>query len=81
MPFPALPNNQEDREVYLRDLNAGNFIETVRDTRRDSLDTVVMTIKAFDGEPELLYVALDYAFNCGMTVTMAPDPSKDEPSS
>jgi hypothetical protein len=31
-----------------------------------------MTVKAFAGEPEVLYVALDYAYHSGTSVTMAP---------
>jgi hypothetical protein len=44
-----LPDNQEDREVYLR----------------------------FAGEPEVLYVALDYAYHNDVTVTMAPATEHD----
>jgi hypothetical protein len=72
MTTDRLPNNQEDREVYLRDHNAGSFIEAVSDASQDSLDTVIMTINAFAGEPDVLYVALDYAHHNGMSVTMAP---------
>jgi len=32
----------------------------------------MMTVTAFAGEPEVLYVALNYAYHSGMTVTMAP---------
>jgi sugar/nucleoside kinase (ribokinase family) len=81
MTTDRLPNNQEDREVYLREHNAANFIEAIVNARRDSLDTVIMTVKAFAGEPDVLYVALDYAHHSGVTVTMAPDPGQDEPSS
>ncbi|HTD09574.1 MAG TPA: hypothetical protein VK680_11850 [Solirubrobacteraceae bacterium] len=81
MTTDRLPDNQEDREVYLHDHRAGEFIKTVTDARRDSLDTVIMTVKAFAGEPDVLYVALDYAHHSGMTVTMAPDPGQNEPSS
>lgn len=49
--------------------------------RRDSVDTVITTVKAFAGEPDVLYVALDYVHHSGMTVTMAPDPGRAEPSS
>lgn len=73
-----LPDNQEDREVYLRDHRAENFIEAVSHARRDSVDTVIVTIKAFAGEPEVLYVVLDYAYHSGMTVTMAPDSGQHE---
>lgn len=33
---------------------------------------VMMTVKGFAGEPEVLYVALDDAYDSGVTVTMAP---------
>jgi hypothetical protein len=81
MTTDRLPNNQEDREVYLHEHRAGEFIKAVTNARRDSVDTVIMTIKAFAGEPDVLYVALDYAYHSGMTITMAPDPGQDEPSS
>jgi hypothetical protein len=81
MTTDRLPNNQEDREVYLREHNAATFIEAVNNSRRDAVDTVIMTVKAFAGEPDVLYVALDYAYHSGMSVTMAADPGQDEPSS
>jgi hypothetical protein len=55
------------------------FVEAVSDARRNSASTVLMTVKAFAGEPEVLYVALNYANDCGMTVTMAPATGHDEP--
>jgi hypothetical protein len=36
-----------------------------------------MSVKAFAGEPEVLYVALDYATHAGMTITMTPDTKRD----
>lgn len=72
MAHQRLPNNQEDREVYLREHNAANFVTAVTDTRTKEADTVIMTLDAFAGEPELLYVALDYARSNGVTVTMVP---------
>lgn len=80
MASTCLPDNQEDREVFLRDHRTAEFIEAVSDARRDSVDTVSMTVKAFAGEPDVLYVALDYAYHSGMTVTMAPDPGHDKPA-
>jgi hypothetical protein len=79
MTTDRLPNSQE--EAYLREHDAATFIEAVSDARRDSVDTVRMTVKAFAGEPDVLYVALDYAYHSGMSVTMAPDPGQDAPSS
>jgi hypothetical protein len=75
MPQQVLPNNQEDREVYLREHDAGQFIKAVRNTQTKKADTLIMMLDAFWGEPELLYIALSYARDQGATVTMAP-PSK-----
>jgi hypothetical protein len=72
MDTDRLPNNQEDREVYLRDHRAATFIEAVSNARRDPVDTVIMTVKAFASEPEVLYVALNYACHSGVAVTMTP---------
>lgn len=41
--------------------------------RASRLTPWFMTLRAFAGEPETLYVALDYAYVSGMTVTMVPD--------
>jgi hypothetical protein len=79
MASTRLPDNQEDREVYLREHNAASFIEAVSNGRRDSIDTVTMTVKGFAGEPEVLYVALDYAYHLGVGVTMAPGHRGDKP--
>jgi hypothetical protein len=72
-----LPGNQEDREVYLREHDASNFINAVSDARSRSLDTVLMTVKSFAGEPDVLYVALNYAYHEGVTITMAPMVEQD----
>jgi hypothetical protein len=72
MSHSKLPDNQEDREVYLRDHNAPSLITAVTDARANDLDTVIMMLDAFHGDPELLYVALDYARSQGVTITMAP---------
>jgi hypothetical protein len=79
MTTDRLPNNQEDREIYLREHRAGEFVRAVTEARRDSVDTVIMTVKAFAGEPDVLYVALDYAYHSGMGVTMAPATERGEP--
>jgi hypothetical protein len=72
MPQQVLPSNQEDREVYLREHDAGEFIEAVQSAQTKQADTLIMILDAFWGEPELLYVALNYARDQGVTVTMAP---------
>jgi hypothetical protein len=73
----ALPNNQEDREVYLREHDAGQFVDAVRSTQTNKAGTLIMMLDAFHDEPELLYVALSYARDQGVTVTMAP-PGEDD---
>jgi hypothetical protein len=74
-----LPDNQEDREVYLREHGTTRFIEMIQDAGRQSID-VIMTVKAFAGEPEVLYVALEYAYHSGVDVTMTEQPPKSERS-
>jgi hypothetical protein len=71
----SLPDNQEDREVYLQAHYLGQFIEVIQRARQLSAETLVMTIKAFAGEPDVLYVALDYAYESGVAITMAPPKS------
>lgn len=51
MASERLPDNQEDRDAYLRDHRAESFIEAVGDARSRSADTVIMTVKAFAEEP------------------------------
>lgn len=65
-----------ERSIYAI-TRAGEFVKAVSDARRDSLDEVIMTVKGFAGEPEVLYVALDYAYDRGVTVTMAPATGRD----
>jgi hypothetical protein len=71
------PDTQEDREAYLHEHRATRFIEMINDVRHQSAD-VIMTVKAFAGEPETLYVALEYAYHSGVGVTMAEQPPKPE---
>jgi hypothetical protein len=65
-----LPNNQEDREVYLRSHNATMFLKMAKEARTNSVETVITTLHSFKGDPELLYVALDYARESGLDVTL-----------
>jgi hypothetical protein len=67
-----LPVNQEDREVYLREHDAARYVEMIQDAREQAAEHVLMAIGAFVGEPDVLYVALDYAYHCGVTITMSP---------
>jgi hypothetical protein len=74
MALKRLPDNQEDREVYLKSHDAATFVKMVKEAHTNSVDTIITTLQAFESEPELLYVALDYAHENGLTVTVAaPD--------
>jgi hypothetical protein len=63
----SLPQNQEDREVYLREHDAARYVEMIQDAREHATEHVLMTVGAFAGESEVLYVALDYAYHAGVT--------------
>jgi hypothetical protein len=66
-----LPSTQEDQERYLREHNAANFIASVHKAKEVD-GPVLLTLRAFNQEPEVLYVALDYANDLGVTVTLTP---------
>jgi hypothetical protein len=66
-----LPSTQEDQERYLREHNAANFIASVHKAKEIDAP-LLLTLRAFYQEPEILYVALDYANDLGVTVTLAP---------
>jgi hypothetical protein len=64
----ALPTNQEDREVYLRNLGVGKLVDILKaggivDIEPDST-----------WMPDDLYVAISYARVEGATVTITMDP-------
>ncbi len=69
MPQQTLPTNQEDREVYLREHDAVGFIDSVAAAQHKEAP-VIMMLDAFWREPDLLYVALDYARTSGVDVTL-----------
>lgn len=77
MASALLPDNQEDHEGCLREHNARNFIKAVNDARRESLDALLMTVKGFAREPDVLYVALNYSYHSGVTITIAPMVERD----
>jgi hypothetical protein len=72
MVLRQLPDSQEDRAAYLREHDAVLFIDLIAEARRDSVDDVITTVAVFAGEPEVLYVALEYASHSGVAVSMAP---------
>jgi hypothetical protein len=76
MPQQVLPASQEDREVYLREHDAAGFIDSVTTAQREQTP-VIMMLDAFWREPDLLYVALDYARSSGVDVTLTPATASD----
>jgi hypothetical protein len=64
----GLPNSQEDREVYLRELHAGKLVDILKDGGMVEItpDPTWM--------PEDLYVAINYARAEGATVTITMIP-------
>lgn len=67
----TLPTNQEDREVYLREHDAAGFIDSVVTAQRGQAPLIMM-LDAFWRDPDVLYVALDYARASGVDVTLTP---------
>jgi hypothetical protein len=76
MATKRLPDNQEDRVLHLQKHDAARFIDVVERARKGHADYVLMTVKAFAGEPDPLYVALNYAYHEGMAVTMVSDDAR-----
>ncbi len=79
---PGVRNHFTARPIdsQYRRHRADDFIEVVRGAGRRSANTVIMTVKAFAREPELLYVVLNYAFDSGVSVTMAPEHRSSQPA-
>lgn len=69
----ALPEAQEDREVYLFENNYRSLVDAIRNIvasgRRVPLH---IGVEAFAGRPDLLYVALHYARDEGVEVMIDP---------
>jgi hypothetical protein len=66
--FDELPDNQIDREAYLRDINAGKLVEILK-----SGDEVLVEIDS-SWEPETILVAVAYAMGAGATIKMIVRP-------
>ena len=71
MDSQQLPDNQEDQEVFLREHNAKNFIASVARAKEERA-FVLLTLRAFYREPDVLYVALAYASEQGIEVRVTP---------
>jgi hypothetical protein len=66
-------SNLSHLEETLRQHNAANFIEAVTGALDTADGRLLLTLRAFYREPELLYTALTYASARGATVVMAPE--------
>lgn len=71
-----MDNDLAQIEDILRRHNAGNFIKTVNGSIDKADGRILMTLRAFYREPELLYTALAYASAKGAAVTFAPETKK-----
>ena len=58
-------------ERFLLEHDASNFIAAV-DKAKSYPGPVLLTLRAFYHEPEVLYVALDYASSLDVAVQVAP---------
>jgi hypothetical protein len=47
------------------------YVEMIRDAHDQAAEHFLMTVGALSGEPAVPYVALDYAYHAGVTVTIA----------
>jgi hypothetical protein len=63
MPDAVLPNNQEDREVYLRECGAGAFVDALKERQRSG-DVLVQALTP-DWTTDVIYVALEFIRESG----------------
>lgn len=71
MEAESLPRAAEDLEVFLREHQAADFVKAVAKCQETKSD-LLLSVKAFFREPDILYVALDYAASHGVTVQIVP---------
>jgi hypothetical protein len=64
----SLPDNQEDREVYLREVGAGEFVDALK-KRKKTGDTLVQMLHP-TWQTDIIYVALEYMQAEGDTLTL-----------
>jgi hypothetical protein len=64
----ALPNNQEDREVYLRERGASDFVDALKE-RQQSGDVLVQALDPA-WATDTIYVALEYIREVGVAVSL-----------
>lgn len=74
----SMKTNLAELEHILRNNNAGNFITAVDGVLSKADKRILMSLRAFYNEPELLYAALSYASARGVAVTFAPETMADD---
>jgi hypothetical protein len=65
----TLPTDPDEQAAFLTAHGAPNFIKSVGSARANGA-SVVLTLRAFHHEPDVLYVALDYARQQNVSVTL-----------
>jgi hypothetical protein len=68
MPDAVLPNNQEDREVYLRECGAGAFVDELKERQRSG--DVLLQALTPDWTTDVIYVALEFIRGQGVAVKL-----------
>jgi len=68
MSVPELPNNQEDREVYLRECGADAFVDALKERHRSG-DVLVQALSP-EWNAEVIYVALEFIREQGVAVKL-----------
>jgi hypothetical protein len=57
------------------ELKAPEWTKAVNDARTEHTDYLTMSLDAFAGDPQLVFVALWYAYSYGVAVLVTPAPS------
>jgi hypothetical protein len=68
MPDAVLPNNQEDREVYLRECGAGAFVDALKERQRSG--EVLVQALTPEWTTDAVYVALEFIREEGVAVKL-----------
>lgn len=71
----SLPDNQEDREVYLREIGAGEFVDALKE-RKNTGDILVQMLNQ-TWETDTIYVALEYMRTEGDALTLVVRNAED----
>lgn len=75
--MPSLPDDQEDREVYLRECGLDDFLDALKE-RHQTGAVLVQTLNPRWGT-DAIYVAVEYIRETGVGVTLAIQDWDDGP--